>query len=818
MFFTRIDSTSHPLFAECRKIYCNNFPPEEQRELQEQERVFKTYRNFHFMAITECDKVVGLITYWRFINCFFIEHLAIHNNYKGQGYGSRAIEHLKQLSDNDRVPALLEIEIPDTPKKIRRAGFYTKLNFDMSSISHFQPPFHEGEQPLEMRLMCYPYIIGEQEYNRFKEQYYSIMPDFSPKSNESGMNNEGEMSKESVSVNNAENNAKQADEPAEVTEPADETTFSQLGLGGNILKAIDELGYKSPTPVQKRIIPQIIGDNRDLVCLAQTGTGKTAAFGLPVLQKIEKKMASGNIVEDIKEYQQHNTDPNKKWYSFFEKRTQVLILSPTRELCRQIAQDLKNYSKYIEGLSVVPVYGGANIEQQIRSLKRDPQIIVATPGRMLDLLKRKAADISGIHTLILDEADEMLNMGFKEELDGILESAPEKKQVLLFSATMPAEVESIAHNYMKQAEVVTVGERNSGSDNVLHFYYTVHEKERYAALKRIADYNPDIYGIIFCRTKSQTQEISDSLIRDGYNADALHGDLSQAQRDHVMLRFKSRTLQMLVATDVAARGIDVNNLSHVINYNLPDEVEQYTHRSGRTGRADKTGQSIVIINSKELHKIRRIEKIIGKEFTKSQIPTGEEVCSRQLVSLIEKIRRIPVDEKINEYLPLVEEQWKDLSREDIIKKFISCEFNRFIEYYRNAPDLNIQKGHKGEAAHNAGNDSKNFSDRSNSKQKEGKRGKRGGKLKSAGDEIEPRRAEKGYDLVKLNIGEKNKITTRHLIRLMTSVGIGKRGIGRIEIRHNTCYISIADRASQYVVEQLNNTDYRGVRLKCSVYK
>ena len=788
IFFTRIDSTSHPLFAECRQIYCNYFPVEEQRSLEEQERVFKTYSNFYFMALTENEKVLGFITYWRFINCFFGEHLAIHNKYRGLGYGSMAVAHLKHLADKERIPVLLEIELPDTSKRIKRAGFYTKLDFDMCSIPHFQPPFHKENQPLELKLMCYPYIIGQDEYNTFKEQYYSIMPDFSEKKEE-----------------NTENNA--VAETEVQNEDASQILFTDLGLGENILKAISELEYKNPTPVQSRIIPQIIAESRDIVCLAQTGTGKTAAFGLPILHKIEKKMLSGNLVEDIKEYEQHNTDPNKKWYSFFEKRTQVLILSPTRELCRQIADDLKNYSKYIEGLSVVAVYGGANIEQQIRALRKDPQIIVATPGRMLDLLKRKAADISGIHTLILDEADEMLNMGFKDELDGILESAPEKKQVLLFSATMPVEVERIAQNYMKDADIVTVGERNSGSNNVEHFFYTIHEKERYAALKRIVDYYPDIYGIIFCRTKKETQDISNALIKDGYDADALHGDLSQAQRDQVMLRFKSHTLQMLVATDVAARGIDVNNLSHVINYNLPDEVEQYTHRSGRTGRADKTGQSIVIINSKELHKIRRIEKIIGKKFTQALIPTGEEVCSNQLLSLIDKIERIPVSEKINEYLPIVEERWKDLDRDDIIKKFISCEFNRFIDYYKNAPDLNIPPKGK-----DAGANEK----RKNAK--DGRSTKDSRKLKSSGDEVEPRRAEKGFELVKLNVGEKNKITTRHLIRLMTSVGVGKRGIGRIEIRHNTCYISIADKASQYVVEQLNNTDYRGVRLKCSIWK
>ena len=477
MHFTRIDSTTHPLFAECRKIYCNNFPIEEQRSLEEQERVFKVFSNFYFMAITQDDKVLGLVTYWRFINCWFCEHLAIGNQHKGKGYGTEAIEHLKQLADKERIPLVLEIEIPDNPKRIKRAAFYTRLDFDMSSIKHFQPPFHKEHQPLEMKLMCYPYIISPQEYELFKQHYYSIMPDFSQKP--------------------------AVEKTAEAAEPADETTFADLGLSGNILKAIGELGYEKPTPVQKRIIPEIIASGKDMVCLAQTGTGKTAAFGLPVLHKIESKLRSGDIVQDMKDYEQHNTDPNKKWYSFFEKRTQVLVLSPTRELCRQIAQDLKNYCKYIEDISVVAVYGGANIEPQIRALRKDPQIIVATPGRMLDLLKRKAANISGIHTLILDEADEMLNMGFKEELDGILESAPANKQALLFSATMPDEVERIAKNYMKEAEVVTVGERNSGSDNVEHFYYTIHEKERYATLKRIVDYYPDIYGIIFCRTKKR---------------------------------------------------------------------------------------------------------------------------------------------------------------------------------------------------------------------------------------------------------------------------------------------------------------------------
>ncbi len=642
------------------------------------------------------------------------------------------------------------------------------------------------------------------------------------------------------SVNNTYNNTTEEIKSISGTETAATETLSNeklcrknfgvLGIGNNIINAISELGYVQPSPVQERIIPTLLNEKRDIVCLAQTGTGKTAAFGLPVLQKIENRQLTKELREEIKEFEElHNTDPNKKWFSFFEKKTQVLVLSPTRELCRQIAQDLKNYSKHIDEISVVSVYGGASIEQQIRSLRKSPQIIVATPGRMLDLLKRKAADISGIHTLILDEADEMLNMGFKDELDGILESAPENKQVLLFSATMPLEVERIAKNYMKDAEVVTVGERNSGSKNVKHYYFTVHEKDRYAALKRIVDYYPDIYGIIFCRTKKETQDIANSLTRDGYDADALHGDLSQAQRDHVMLRFKNRNLQMLVATDVAARGIDVNNLSHVINYNLPDEVEQYTHRSGRTGRADKTGKSIVIINAKEQHKIKRIEKIIGKEFSKAKVPGGEEVCSKQLLSLIDKVDSIPVSDKIAQYLPIIEERWRELSREEIIQKFIACEFNRFIEYYKNAPDLNVHpKGEKAEKENKdkRDNQSGNSKERRGSKREEskresntkesGKKGKESKGLKGKGDEQPLKAAEKGFAWVKFNIGEKNKITARHLIRMIVSLGVGKRGIGKIDIRHNCSYVSIGERAAQYVVEQTNNTEYRGVKLKTAL--
>lgn len=534
-------------------------------------------------------------------------------------------------------------------------------------------------------------------------------------------------------------------------------TFQELGLNSYLIKAIGEMGFEKPTPVQERIIPDLLSQENDIVCLAQTGTGKTAAFGLPSLERIVA----------------HN----------MERYTQVLVLSPTRELCKQITQDLRNYSKYLHDLHVVDVYGGAGIEPQVKALKKIPQIVVATPGRLLDLIGRKVVDLSKIHTLILDEADEMLNMGFKEDLDAILESVPQQKRVLLFSATLPLEVEKIAKTYMQDAQVVTVGTRNSGSDNVKHYYYMVHEKDRYLALKRVVDYYPDIYGIIFCRTRRETGDVATALIKDGYDADALHGDLSQMQRDQVMRRFKEKNLKLLVATDVAARGIDVNNLSHVINYNLPDEVEQYTHRSGRTGRADKTGKSIVIINTKEQSKIRRIEKIINKTFAQAKLPTGEEVCSKQLLSMIDHINAVEVrEEQIAPYIQLIEDKWQDMSRKEIIKKFLSVEFNRFLDYYRNAPDLNIvqekkKKGEDGDAP-----------------------------------AYTPKRGEKGFKWVKLSIGTKQSVTTRHIIRMMSSLGVGKRGIGKIEIRRSECYVNISANAAKYVVEQTNNTEYRGRRL------
>jgi ATP-dependent RNA helicase DeaD len=442
------------------------------------------------------------------------------------------------------------------------------------------------------------------------------------------------------------------------------TTFDESGIDKRILKAITEMGFEAPMPVQQQVIPFLLHQTRDLVALAHTGTGKTAAFGIPIIQQIN--MAS--------------------------KQTQALILAPTRELCLQITDDLTNMAKYIDNLNVVPIYGGANIVTQIRQVASGAQIVVATPGRMLDMLNRKKVNVSAIRWLVLDEADEMLNMGFKEELNSVLASTPEDKRVLLFSATMPRGIESIAHSYMKKPMEITVGSKNTGAENVSHQYYVVHAKDRYLALKRIVDYYPDIYAIIFCRTRVETQEVADALMKDGYSADALHGDLSQVQRDSVMNRFRSRNIQLLVATGVAARGIDVVDLTHIINYNLPDDIEDYTHRSGRTGRAGKSGISIVIVNIKEVFRIGQIEKQISKKFQQAKIPTGTEVCEKQLLHLVEKLKNTEIQHAdVDPFLPAALERLKSLSKEDIVARFVSAEFNRFLSYYRDATDINVSQ-------------------------------------------------------------------------------------------------------------------------------
>ncbi|MBK0380357.1 DEAD/DEAH box helicase [Mucilaginibacter segetis] len=437
--------------------------------------------------------------------------------------------------------------------------------------------------------------------------------------------------------------------------------FIELGIRHDIVNAITELGFENPTPIQEQSIPVLLTGSNDFVGLAQTGTGKTAAFGLPLLELI----------------------------NFEENYPQALVLCPTRELCLQITNDIKNYAKNMNSVHVVAVYGGASISDQLRQIKRGVQIVVATPGRMLDIINRKAIDFSQVKYVVLDEADEMLNMGFQEDIDSILSTTPENKKTWLFSATMPSEVRRIAKKYMTDPHELTMGEKNTGNENIDHEYYVVRARDKYAAFKRIVDFNPEIFGIVFCRTKIETQDIAEALIKDGYNADSLHGDLSQQQRDKVMKRYRDRSLQLLIATDVAARGIDVNDVTHVINYSLPDEIENYTHRSGRTARAGKTGVSIAIINSKELGKIRQIERVIGKKFVKAEIPTGFDVCEKQLFALVHKVHNVQVNEQqIEQYLPRIIDEFKELSKEEIIKRFASLEFNSFLEYYKNAPDLN----------------------------------------------------------------------------------------------------------------------------------
>ena len=458
-------------------------------------------------------------------------------------------------------------------------------------------------------------------------------------------------------------------------------TFRELGLSEEILRGIEDLGFVEPMPIQEKVTPYLLGEGtEDLVALAQTGTGKTAGFGLPLLQLTDSSV----------------------------NKIQALVLSPTRELCIQISNDLKKFAKYIQGMKIVPVYGGESIVTQFRQLDVPPQILVATPGRLIDLIERKKVDLSGIKHLVLDEADEMLNMGFQEDIERILEETPEERRTLLFSATMPKEIANIAKKYMKNSVEIAIGRKNSGTENVEHIYYMVQAKDRYNCLKRLVDINPDIYAIIFCRTRQETKEVADKLMEDGYNADALHGDLSQAQRDTVMQRFRIKNLQILVATDVAARGLDVSNLTHVINYNLPDDIESYTHRSGRTGRAGKKGVSIAIIHIKEKHKIKAIEKEINRTFIQGRVPSGLEVCQSQLFALVNKIKEPGenVDKKqIDPYLPMIMDQLKDMTREELIVNFVSQEFNRFLEYYTDAVDLNIpdkkdkpsrERGEKGE--------------------------------------------------------------------------------------------------------------------------
>ena len=495
-------------------------------------------------------------------------------------------------------------------------------------------------------------------------------------------------------------------------------TFQELGICDEILKAITELGYENPMPVQEQVIPHLLNEETDLVALAQTGTGKTAAFGLPVIQRIDLSLC----------------------------KPQALILSPTRELCLQIASDLTDYSQYVSGLRILPVYGGSSIESQIKTLKKGVHIIVATPGRLVDLIERRTVQLDHVSTVIMDEADEMLNMGFLDSINTILSKVPQERKMLLFSATMPKEIEQIAHTYMHEPKEVVVGSRNEGAENVRHVYYMVHAKDKYPALKRIADYYPNIYGIIFCRTRRETQEIADQLIADGYNADSLHGELSQAQRDAVMQKFRLRNLQLLVATDVAARGLDVTDLTHVINYGLPDDIETYTHRSGRTGRAGKSGVSVAIVHSREKGKMRAIEKIIGKKFERGMVPTGEQICEKQLFNLADRIEKVKVnEEEIAKYLPNISRKLGWLTEQDLIKRIVSLEFNRLIDYYRDTPDLDIP-------------------DENTRKPKEGNFAKEG----RNGRKKDIRTAKAGFERIYINLGKAHGFFPPNLIEMVNS--------------------------------------------------
>jgi ATP-dependent RNA helicase DeaD len=450
-------------------------------------------------------------------------------------------------------------------------------------------------------------------------------------------------------------------------------TFEETGLREEILRATNELGFIQPTPIQERMIPLVLESTKDLIALAQTGTGKTAAFGLPLI---------------------HLTD-------IHIQTVQTIVLCPTRELCMQITGDMEKYAKYVRNFKTVAVYGGADIRNQMKALKTGCHVVVGTPGRVLDLIKRKVLQLSHIKWLVLDEADEMLNMGFKEDIDTILAETPKEKRTLLFSATMPKEIALIARKYMESPEEVSVGNKNQGAENVRHEFYMVHAKDRYSALKRIADIYPNIYGIIFCRTRQITREVAEKLMTDGYNADALHGDLSQAQRDYVMNRFRLKQLQLLVATDVAARGLDVNDLTHIINYDLPDDNEIYIHRTGRTARAGKSGIAISIIHTREGRKIKDIEKITGKRFEQKRVPTGEEICEKQLFNLIDRVEKVDVDDnRIDHFLPVIYKKLEWLSREDLIKHFVSVEFNRFLTYYKNTPDLNVAQAEERDRGRN----------------------------------------------------------------------------------------------------------------------
>lgn len=534
-------------------------------------------------------------------------------------------------------------------------------------------------------------------------------------------------------------------------------TFEELGVSAEIRRAISEMGYEHPMPVQEEVIPYLLGVGNDVIALAQTGTGKTAAFGLPVLQKV-------------------NPD---------NRATQAVILSPTRELCLQIAGDLKEYSRYIDNLHVLAVYGGSSIESQIRSLRKGAQVIVATPGRLIDLMHRGVARLDAVENVVLDEADEMLNMGFTESINEILAGVPAERNTLLFSATMGKEIERIAKSYLHDYKEIVVGSRNEGAENVNHIYYLVHAKDKYAALKRVVDYYPRIYGIIFCRTRLETQEVADHLIRDGYNAEALHGDLSQAQRDLTMQKFRQHHTQLLVATDVAARGLDVEDLTHVINYGLPDDVENYTHRSGRTGRAGKRGTSISIIHLREKGKVRIIEKVIGKKFEVGTLPEPQEICTKQLYKVMDELERIEVnDTEIAPFMPEIYRKLDWLTKEDLIKRIVSREFGHFLRYYADAPVIEQPTGR----------DAKDGS---------GKADGRSRRERRKGGSEGTHQAEEGYTRLFINLGKRDNFYAREIINLVNRhVRGAKVEIGRIDLTNNCSFFEVPDADAPLVLSKM----------------
>ncbi|MDE6206206.1 MAG: DEAD/DEAH box helicase [Muribaculaceae bacterium] len=540
-------------------------------------------------------------------------------------------------------------------------------------------------------------------------------------------------------------------------------TFEELGVRDDLLRAIAEMGFESPMPVQEKVIPELLGGEHDLVALAQTGTGKTAAFGLPVLQRIDVS----------------------------RREPQALILAPTRELCLQIAGDLADFSKYMPDVVVLPVYGGSSIESQIRSLRKGVQIIVATPGRLIDLINRGVVNLSTVHTVVLDEADEMLNMGFVDSINDILSHVPEDREMLMFSATMPAEVAKIAKRFMREPKEIVVGTRNEGAKNVRHIYYMVNARDKYLALKRIADDTPNIYGIIFCRTRRDTQEIAEKLIQDGYNADALHGDLSQQQRDTVMKKFRDRVIRLLVATDVAARGLDVDDVTHVINYGLPEDTAVYTHRSGRTGRAGKTGVSIAIIHSREKGRLREIERIIGKKFERKEVPTPQHIIEKQLYNLADRIERVEVPEsEIEQYMPGVLRKLAWLSTEDLLKRVLSLEFNRLLEYYKDAPAID-------------------FIDEKPTRERKGKERKE----PLSDREKDRRTAEPGMARIYINLGKSDGFYAGNLIDMLNKNIHGQRvDVGRIDLMPAYSLFDVKKGDAHRVVSGLKGLEFFGKRV------